>query len=233
MQHQSVQLDPLNSPFPVPWNWILAMQSEGSNAHESQIYYYRSQSLLSPDERYAAYSRIQLCVRPDWFSSQVSSVLLIENLETGDLQTITPESPFADNPFLSGAENAQTGRIAALIPISWSARGDRVLCREFESQFGTDIASDFAVVWDRANNTVTTIAPNGPAYTNAILLGWSQQYPDHVLFKLGIMGDEEWPVWAVDAHGATHPAPEDEAIGFGSIVNHVWAGPQPHRKYYS
>jgi hypothetical protein len=229
MHHQSVQLDPLNSPYPVPWNWILATQAEGGHAAESQVYYYRSQSLLSPDERYAAYSRIQLRVCPDGFSSQVTSVLLIENLETGDLQTITPESPFADNPFLAPADNHRPGRIAILIPVSWSAQSDRVLAREFESQFGTDIASDFAVVWDRTCNQVVTFAPNGPSYTNAILLGWSQQYPNHALFRAGTMGEEDWPTWAVDVTGMCHLVFGDAPIGFGRVMNHVWAGPQPRR----
>lgn len=228
MQHQSVQLDPLNSPFPVPWNWILATQAEGCSAQGPRIYYYRSQSLLSPDERYAAYSRIQLRVCPDWFSSQVSSVLLVENLETGDLQTITPNSPFADNPFLAPSEAHHPGRIAILIPVSWSATSDRVLCREFESQFGTDIASDFAVVWDRPSNQVLTFAPNGPSYTNAVLLGWSQQYPNHALFRAGMMGEDDWPIWVVDTSGTSHLAPEDAPVGFGRVMNHVWAGPQPH-----
>lgn len=227
MNRQSVQLDPLDSPHPIPWSWVLANQAE--EGKEPRICYYRSQSLLSPNGRYAAYSRIQMHVSSDWLHSTVSSVLFIENLETGDLQTITPESPFADNPFLTTLGDQGPGRVAMLIPVSWSAQGDRLLAREFESQFGTDLASDFAVVWDQATNQAFTTAPSGMTYTNAILLGWSQQHPGCALFRVGMMGDENWPTWAVDVTGGSRLALEDAPLSFGEVMNNVWAGPQPHR----
>lgn len=229
MVQQSVQLDPLNSPHPIPWNWVLATQSEDSSGITPTVRYFRTQALISPDGQHAAYSRIQMQVMADFTHSRVNSVLFVENLRTGNLQTITASSPFADNPFSPNSEPQQAGTIAILIPVAWSASGDRVLAREFESLFGTDIASDFAVVWDRQLNRIHTIAPLGIQYTNAILLGWSQSHPDRVLFRAGNIGDENWNLWAVDPAGQTLAAIEDQPITFGQTVNNIWAGPQAHR----
>ncbi|HEY9647330.1 MAG TPA: hypothetical protein V6C88_13215 [Chroococcidiopsis sp.] len=232
MKEQSLQLDPLNSPFPIPWNWVMATQTDTVKPFTSNnIRYYRSPSLLSPDRQYAAYSRIQMQVSADFTQSRVSSVMFVENLKTGDLQTIVAESPFAENPFKSDPdpESGQIGTIAILIPIAWSETGDRILAREFESIFGTDIASDFAVIWDRRLNHIRTIAPAGIAYTNAVLLGWSQVHGDRVLFRTVNLGEEEWHQWAVDSSGQTLLALEDQPITFGQMVTNVWAGPQAHQ----
>ncbi|NEQ23752.1 MAG: hypothetical protein F6K28_32335 [Microcoleus sp. SIO2G3] len=223
----SMQIDPLNSPHPIPWNWVLTMQAEAIDT--PKLRYYRSQSLISPDGEYAAYSRIQMQTATDWMQCHVSSVLFVENLRTGDLQTITASSPLSENPFMA-REAIEQGTIAILIPIAWSAEGDRVLAREFESLFCSDIASDYAVVWDRKLNRTYTIAPTRISYSNAILLGWSRHQPNHVLFQAGELGDEAWPLWSVDLSGQTIAAlPEDEPITYGRVVNNVWAGPQAAR----
>lgn len=229
MTQQSIQLDPLNSPYPIPWNWVLATQAEVSSGITPKLRYYRTQALISPNGQYAAYSRIQMQVMSEFTSSRVNSVLFVENLRTGDLQTVVASSPFADNPFSADSEPQRAGTIAILIPVAWSASGDRILAREFESLFGTDLASDFAVVWDRQLNRIRTIAPTGVQYSNAILLGWSRSNPERVLFRAGNMGDENWGTWAVDFGGQTVAAAEDQPVTFGQIVTNVWAGPQAHR----
>ncbi|OLP17859.1 hypothetical protein BST81_12410 [Leptolyngbya sp. 'hensonii'] len=227
MTHYSVQIDPLDSPHPIPWNWVLANISEVPPDNRSGTRCYRSQSLISPDGLYAAYSRIQVQVQPDFLQSRVSSVLFIENLHSGDLQVITANSPLSDNPFSAVRASETGGTIAILIPIAWSELGDRILAREFESLMGSDIASDYAVVWDQRLNRTSTIAPSRIHYTNAVLLGWSQNYPDRALFRAGIIGDEYWPLWTVDLSGQTMAAPEgDHPIGFGRMVSSIWAGPQ-------
>lgn len=232
MAEPSVQLDPLNSPYPVPWNWVLATLAEMSRSNTSILRYYRSQSLISPDGEYAAYSRIQMQVSPQFTQSRVSSVLFLENLRTGDLQTITASSPLADNPFGNGMltpVEVEAGAIAILIPVAWSETGDRVLAREFESLFGSDIASDYAVVWDRQQNRTYTVAPTRVQYTNAVLLGWSQTHPGRVLFQAGNLGDTQTMLWAVDFSGSTTAAIEDQPVTFGRVANNIWAGPQAHR----
>jgi hypothetical protein len=220
-----VQIDPLDSPHPIPWGWVMAMLSANSSSGLSGMYYYRSQSLLSPDQEYAAYSRIQMQVEPDYFRSYVSSVLFLENLRSGDLQAITLTSPLADNPFLNRGTHRE-GQVSIVIPVSWSEEGDRLLAREFESMFGSGLASDYAVIVDRTLNQTVTIAPMHIRYTNAILLGWSQQYPKRVLFRAGMMGDENWQQWVVDTTGATELAKRDRPIVFGQSSSSVWTGPQ-------
>lgn len=223
-------LDPLNSPYPVPWNWVMTMLSENAAVRSPILRYYRSPSLLSPDGRYAAYSRIQMRIQPNFIQTQVASVLFLENLETGALQVLTASSPFADNPFIPSEATDHQGTIAIIIPVAWSERGDRVLAREFESLFGSDIASDYAVVWEQRHNQTYTLAPRQVDYSNAILLGWSRSAPDHVLFRAGHLGEEEWKLWAVDCQGQTRPAKEDDApLVFGQLINNVWTGPQSYR----
>jgi hypothetical protein len=231
MQSQSVQLDPLNSPHPIPWNWVLANLTVTSAEPRSQVRYYRSQALVSPDGNYSAYSRIQMRVHPNFTQSRVSSVLFLENLKTGDLRTIVASSPLADpTPTIPQPQSqpAPEGTIAILIPVAWSESGDRILAREFESIFGSDIASDYAVVWDRQLNHTSTVAPTRIQYTNAVLLGWSQTHPDQTLFRAGNLGDSKWPLWTVDLTGRTTAAPEDQPLVFGQSINSIWTGPQAH-----
>jgi hypothetical protein len=233
MFEQSVQIDPLNSPHPVPWNWVLATLDDTTSNQPvghgleatASLHYYRSQSLLSPDSRYAAYSRIQMHVYPEFYRSQVNSVLFLENLETGDLQAVTPTSPLADNPFLSD-EMVSGGKISIVIPISWSKEGDRLLARAFESLFGSDIASDYAVIVDRTFNQISTVAPTTISYTTAVLLGWSNVHPGRALFQAGNLGEAEWHLWTVDAAGKTTLAEGDRPIVFGQTVSNIWMGPQ-------
>ncbi|MCU0567332.1 MAG: hypothetical protein MUF49_12125 [Oculatellaceae cyanobacterium Prado106] len=231
MNSASIQLDPLNSPHPIPWNWVTAMVFGQPQPDATQCFY-RSPSLISPDGRYAAYSRIQVQLADHFLQARVSSVLFLENLETGSLQTLLAASPFAENPFKvkqgihTEDASTQPGTIAVLIPIAWSEGGDRLLAREFESFFGSDLASDFAVVWDRHSNETYTLSPSQIHYTNAILMGWSQVNPDQVLFQAGVMGVENWPFYTVNLRGETAIALADQPVTYGSTMNHVWAGPQ-------
>lgn len=207
----------------------MATLMENSPSPGSNVHYYRSQSLISPDGQYAAYSRIQMQVHPEFFRSRVSSVLFLENLKTGSLQTVTASSPLSDNPFMPRKQTDTTGTISILIPIAWSERSDRLLAREFESLFCSDIASDYAVIWDSKLNRISTLAPTQISYTNAVVLGWSQTYPQRVLFRAGNMGEPDWMNWAVDLSGQTNAADGDKPVVFGQVVNSIWTGPQVQR----
>ena len=226
MISSSVQLDPLGSPYPVPWGWVMSMLSEGRSPAAPKTCYYRSPSLLSPDGLYAAYSRLQLQVSADFTQSRITSILLLENQKTGDLQTIMASSPFADNPFAEASVLDQPGTIAMLIPVAWSEASDRLLIREFESLFGSDLATDFAVIWEQGTKAIHTIAPTEINYTNAILLGWSQTQPDRALFRAGILGEADWSCYTVDRDCNTAITQDDRPLTFGRVVNHVWAGSQ-------
>lgn len=225
-----VPLDPLNSPHPIPWNWVLANAAELAIGHNLAARFYRSSSLISPDGQYAAYSRLQMQAELELYVNRATSVMFLENLQTGDLRTITPSSPLASNPFGGSIEAERPGTISILIPISWSESGDRLLARQFEGLFNTSEASDYAVIWDRRSSLTTTLAPDGIDYTNAVLLGWSQADPSRVLFQAGVMGDEPWPIWSVGLDGQTVLAGDDQpTIVRGQVLNHVWTGPQSDR----
>ncbi|MGF1496904.1 MAG: hypothetical protein ACFB8W_08800 [Elainellaceae cyanobacterium] len=222
--------DPLNSPHPIPWNWVVEQQTEYATSPTLQVQYYRSPSLVSPDGEYAVYSRIQLEILPETPQDRVSSTLFMENLQTGDLRFVTASSPNVRNPWIPAEEYGQPGMIAILMPVAWSEGGDRLLVRAFESLFGTDLASDYAVLWDRQRDQIQTLAPTNIVYSNAILLGWSRENADQVLFQAGNLGDEQWPMLAVDPTGDTVVAAEgDEPVVFGQAVESFWNGPQAIR----
>ncbi len=206
-----VQNDPLNSPHPIPWEWIINSHSELTTKEDSKLRYYRSPSLISPDGKYAAYSRIKLELDSELFRSISNSIIFIENLETGDLQTIESDS-IGDK---SQQVTERPGKIAILIPISWSETSDRLLSRLFAGYFSTTDASDWAVIWDKNTNKVVTLSPDEDSYTHAILMGWSENNPDRVLFSAGILGEEDWPVWSVRTDGHTILANDDRATVYG------------------
>jgi len=215
--HLRIECDPLNSPFPVPWSWVMETLSQSPQV--SQLHYFRSPTLLSPDGRHAAYSRIQLRVGDHpLITSQVSSALFVENLETEDIHAIPIHAPFANNPFIRDVELESAGTIAIAIPVSWSEAGDRLLIREFESLFSSSLASDFAVIWDCHSQTAYTIAPSGFPYSYAMLLGWSGDRPDQVLFEASLMGESDAQRWVVDCQGRTNPAPDAQPAVFGRTL---------------
>lgn len=223
-----VQLDPLNSPHPVPWEWVLSTHEEVSAATEQGIRYYRSPALLSPDGLYAAYSRIQFQIEPELYRSRVSSVLFLENLRTGDLRVISGQSPFVQGMLRSPDRRLNPGAITMLMPVSWTEDSSQVLAREFEGWFSSSDLSDYALVWDRDDNTTYTLAPNHVGYTTAVLLGWSQNQPDQILFRAGTIGEEPWPLLAVTLQGETYLATEDQPLIIGQKKPSFWAGPQAH-----
>ena len=224
--HPEMPTDPLNSPYPVPWNWVMATFAEFREGTNLEPRFYRSPALVSPDGQYAAYSRIQMQPGDQLHESRVSSVMFLENLQTGNLQTITASSPLADNPFTNSEEPYEPGAISILMPVSWSETGDRLLARQFEGMFSTSEASDYAVVWHRAENHTNTLSPTTIQYTNAVLLGWSTLEPQQVLFRAGNLGEEAWPLWAVDLDSKTVLANGDKPVVYGRRRTPVWTGPQ-------
>ena len=228
MTSHSEPVDPLNSPHPIPWGWVMATLAASEGLTAPKTCFYRSVALTSPDRQFTAYSRIQMQVQPVQQRSRISSILFVENVQTGTLQAITATSPFAEKPLSLNADAPidLTGTISIVIPIAWSAQGDRLLAREFESILGSDIASDFALLWDNKYHRASTVAPSAIEYTNAILLGWSQRYPQRALFRAGMMGDKNWGLWAVDNEAETIAVPNDQPKIFGQVASSIWAGPQ-------
>lgn len=219
------QNDPLESPFPIPWNWIMTTQNQRGEQGQSQLSYYRTPLLISPDGKYATYTRIQMVVEPELHRSKVTSVMFVEDLETGKLERINPTSPIST--YLKQASPEDTaGVMDILMPISWSSSGENLLCRQFEGFLSTSDASDYAVVWNRQQNRSQTLAPQNIPYTHAVLLGWNQNSHNGILFRAGILGEEDWGLWAVGLDGKTAIANQRLPVVYGNLVEKSWTGAQ-------
>jgi hypothetical protein len=234
---QAEQIDPIGSPHPIPWKWITATQETIGSKGSSGVRYYRSLPVVSPDGKYAVYSRVQLEVKPEMYNSRVTSVLFVQDMQTNKLWVMASTAPVSDpllavNAVLPEQEQIDTnGSIGVLVPVSWSEKGDRFLARKFKGIFNTGDATDHAVIWDRQKNQANIVAPAQEENEHekiAILLGWSKSQPDHVLFRAGEMGEENWPLVKVANDGKTVPTTTDadQPITFGKKVTEVWAGPQ-------
>ncbi|MBD2342574.1 hypothetical protein [Anabaena subtropica] len=228
------QTDPIGSPHPIPWKWILATQEAIGSKGGSGVRYYRSVPVVSPDGKYAVYSRVQIEVKPEMHNSKVNSVLFVEDRETKKLRVMSATS-IANDPLLKTQEVSTEpadgdGKIGVLVPVSWSEKSDRFLARKFEGIFNTGDSTDQAVIWDRQNNQTNTVAPAQAAHDHekiAVLLGWSKNEPDHVIFRAGEMGEENWPLVKVAIDGKTGTTTEaDQPITYGDKLTQVWAGPQ-------
>ena len=235
-ESQMAQIDPIGSPHPIPWKWIVATQEAIAANGGSGVRHYRSLPVTSPDGRYIVYSRVQLEVRPEMYNSKVTSVMFVEDTQTNSLRVMASTAPIND-PLLNRkasspeAVDANTsGKIGVLVPVSWSEKSDRFLARKFEGKFNTGDSTDQAVIWDRQKNHINTVAPAREEHEHekiAVLLGWSKNKPDHALFRAGEMGEEDWPLVQVTTDGQTvNTTDADQPMTFGRKVTEIWAGPQ-------
>ncbi len=227
---EQTQNDPLGSPHPIPWNWITGTHEKVTAEGKSGIRYYRSQSLVSPDGHFAVYSRVQMDVQPELPKSRVSSIMFLENLQSGQLQVLNTNSQSFYNRHVNEEDINAPGGMSVLIPVSWSENGERLLSRQLEGLLSTSDATDSAVIWERTKNRTTTVAPSHEVYNHeiAVLLGWSKADPDQVLFRAGNLGDERWPIFSVaTGDGDTIAATKvDQPIVFGQEIKQIWTGPQ-------
>ncbi|PHJ57721.1 hypothetical protein VF14_28090 [Nostoc linckia z18] len=236
-ESQAEQIDPIGSPHPIPWKWITTTQEAISSNGGSGVRHYRSIPVISPDGKYAVYSRVQLEVKPEMYNSRVTSVLFVQDRQTKKMWVMASTTPVSD-PLLktkalkavSAEETDTTGQIGVLVPVSWSEKGDRFLARKFEGVFNTGDSTDSAVIWDRQKNHANVVAPANEEHDAekiAVLLGWSKSQPDHVLFRAGELGEENWPLVKVANDGKTvSTTDDDQPITFGKQVTEIWAGPQ-------
>ncbi|MEH1942165.1 MAG: hypothetical protein V7L01_18380 [Nostoc sp.] len=233
---EAEQIDPIGSPHPIPWKWITATQEAIGSNGGSGVRHYRSIPVVSPDGKYAVYSRVQLEVKPQMYNSRVTSVLFVQDMHTKKLWVMASTTPVSD-PLLkvkavkaaASEETDTNGKIGVLVPVSWSEKGDRFLARKFEGIFNTGDSTDSAVIWDRQKNHANTVAPaNEEEHEKiAVLLGWSKIQPDRVLFRAGELGEENWPLMQVANDGKTVTTTDnDRPITFGKKVTEIWAGPQ-------
>ncbi|MBG0743908.1 hypothetical protein FLX35_02370 [Cylindrospermopsis raciborskii LB2897] len=229
-----VPIDPMNSPHPIPWKWIVMTQEAIGGQGRSVVRQYRSTPMVSPDGRYAVYSRVQLEVEPEMHNSQVSSLLFIEDRQTKRLNILAKTSDNVDILSKNGKFTPDTnnqGKIAILVPVSWSEKGDQFLARKFVGTFNTADVTDNAVIWNRQQNTITTVVPpQGPGEHEkiAILLGWSKKQPNYVLFRSGELGEENWPLVQVSGDGKNinMNISDDQPITFGNKGQSIWLDPE-------
>jgi hypothetical protein len=207
--------DPIASPYPLPWQWVQATQAEISRSGQPAVRSYQSDQMVSPDGAYVAYSQIQMQVKPQFTDSQISSVLVIKNRQTGQTQQIELPTSLTRNP---DRPNDLTGTIAILWPAGWSQTGDRLLIRNFVALAGSDIASDSAVIWYRQSKQTATLLPQAVDYDTAVLMGWSATHPDQLLFRTSILGESQERLWAVNEQGQTVAAPGDRSLIYGQRV---------------
>ncbi|MFN7501063.1 MAG: hypothetical protein ACK5QV_09560 [Dolichospermum sp.] len=233
-ESEMTQDDPIGSPHPIPWKWIMATQEAIGGRGISGVRYYRSLPVISPDGKYGIYSRVQMEVRPEMHNSRVKSVLFMEDRETKKLRVMISTDKEIDpllNKEVSLSEEADNdGKIKVLVPVSWSEKGDRFLARKFVAIFNTADATDQAVIWDRQKNNINVVNPVQSEDDHekiAILLGWSKNQPNNVLFRAGELGEENWPLVQVANDGQTvdMSAEEDQPITFGESAK-IWADPQ-------
>ena len=226
--------DPIGSPHPIPWKWIMATQEAIGGRGVSGVRYYRSLPVMSPDGKYAIYSRVQMEVKPEMHNSRVKSVLFMEDRQTKKLRVMISTDKEIDpllNKEASLSEKADNdGKIGVLVPVSWSEKGDRFLARKFVAIFNTADATDQAVIWNRQQNNINVVNPVQSEDDHekiAILLGWSKKQPNNVLFRAGELGEENWPLVQVANDGKTVDisAEEDQPITFGERTR-IWADPQ-------
>lgn len=224
--------DPLDSPYPVPWNWVLKTQARSAQAGNVSLDYFRSPALVSPDGQYAAYSRIALRSQPELYNSKVVSVMFLENLKTGELQVIRAASPIAAYLDKVGEESTEmAGVISILMPVSWSADGDRLLARQLEGAFNSSDVSDYGVVWNRLDRQIKTLSasPQPDEEISATLLGWDKNAPDQVLFRANDLGNETEQLVSVNLNGKLYLAEAEKAITYGQQIRRSWTGVQAIR----
>jgi hypothetical protein len=233
-ESEMTQNDPIGSPHPIPWQWIMSTQEAIGGKGLSGVRYYRSLPVVSPDGKYAIYSRVQMEVKPEMHNSRVKSVLFMEDRQTKKLRVMTSTDKEIDpllNKEASLSEEADNdGKIGVLVPVSWSEKGDRFLARKFVAVFNTADATDQAVIWNRQQNNINVVNPVQSEDDHekiAILLGWSKNQPNSVLFRAGELGEENWPLVQVANDGKTvdMSAEEDQPITFGESAK-IWADPQ-------
>jgi hypothetical protein len=233
-ESEMTQNDPIGSPHPIPWQWIMSTQEAIGGKGLSGVRYYRSLPVVSPDGKCAIYSRVQMEVKPEMHNSRVKSVLFMEDRQTKKLRVMTSTDKEIDpllNKEASLSEEADNdGKIGVLVPVSWSEKGDRFLARKFVAIFNTADATDQAVIWNRQQNNINVVNPVQSEDDHekiAILLGWSKKQPNNVLFRAGELGEENWPLVQVANDGKTvdMSAEEDQPITFGESAK-IWADPQ-------
>lgn len=205
----NASVDPINSQYAIPWKVILEAQDTASRTGQVQSFRYRSALSIAPDQQTRAYSELNLTLHPNPSQSLVQSQLFIET----EQQTYTlPATLHLEMGELSA--HGLAGTFAVMIPAAWSADSQSLLLRQFEGLFGSDVASDYAMVWQKSNPGLQTYRPTDLDYDSATLMGWSQNRPGEILFQTRILGQANSQLVTVSPQnsGATLASPSDRPM---------------------
>jgi hypothetical protein len=203
--------DPLNSAYPIPWDSIWAHQSQATQSGKAVTMRYLSPSLPSPDGQTKVHSDIRLHLNPEMTNSYISSQLIIADLRGTVLQSIPSSFHLGNGPVQETAAT-HNGTLSILMPAAWSKDGQQLLARQFEAVFGSDVSSDYALVWNRRTQQSKIVAPTPLSYDTAILLGWSHSNPNQILFKTSTLGESGNAILAVNNDGTVIASPGDRPL---------------------
>ncbi len=190
--------DPLQSPFPLPWHIIEQQQAQATKLNRSVLLKYASSPLRSPDGQVLASSEIDVRISPDFRQSHIFSQLVLKTAQGKTLQVVPSSMHLSQSAVDETAARDLPGTVAILVPAAWSPDGQKLLSRQFEAVFGSDVSSDYAVIWDRSQQQTKTVSPLPLNYDSATLLGWNPKQPSQILFNTTILGEKEGTILAVD-----------------------------------
>lgn len=177
--------DLLNSQYAVPWPTIQQAQDTVTRTGQAQSFRYRSPVSIAPDQQTRAYSELHLALHPKPSHSFINSQLVIET----KTQTYRfPSTLHLELAAQSSTSNATPGTFSIIMPAVWSADGQSLLLRQFEGLFGSDVASDYALVWHASQSALQSYRPTAVDYDSATLMGWSQNRPGEILFQTRLLG---------------------------------------------
>lgn len=226
--------DPLNSPYPLPWSMIWEQQTLATERNRPVTLRYFTAGLRSPNGQLIAHSEIEVQLSPDFRQSHIFSQLIVKTAQGKVVQSIPSSMHLGQGPVKETSARQLRGTIAMLLPAAWSASGKKLLSRQFEAVFGSDVSSDYAVIWHSDQLRTKTITPLPINYDSATLLGWSQSNPEQVLFRTSILGEPQGTTLAVDLQGSPviaspkYPASDSSLTPFGQIPSFS-EKPQAHR----
>lgn len=203
--------DLLNSQYAIPWQAIQQAQDTVTRTGQAQSFRYRSPVSVAPDQKTRAYSELHLSLHPKPSHSFINSQLIIET------QTQTHRFPSTLHHGLEAQSNtsaAMPGTFSILLPAAWSADGQSLLLRQLEGLFGSDVASDYALVWQPSQPALQTYHPTAVDYDSATLMGWSQNRPGEILFQTRLLGNPTSQLVTVSPQnsGVTLASPSDRPL---------------------
>lgn len=216
--HATQAQDPLQSAYPIPWGMIWKNQTQATQSGKVISLRHVSGAIASPDGQRNAHSEISLELHPAVTQSRVVSQLIITDAKGVQIQKIASSMHLGDGMVKETSGTGAVGTLSILMPASWSKDGEQLLARQFEAVFGSDVSSDYALVWNRTTQQVKTIAPVPQDYDTAILLGWSHRNPDQILFRTAILGEQNTALVAVNYDGITVASEGDRALPVSQLM---------------